>query len=189
MKEEIKCTKCGAIKKNADYYHYTHNNGNVYHHQPCKSCHDEYSMKHNKIYRKGNAKFHAKQYKIKKNRMEEDGKYKKEILKQKRSSYKRNITTGMLNRAKQRAKKTSLEFSLTKEDIVIPELCPILGIPFVKGSKGNYSYSPSLDRKDPTKGYTRDNVGVITTLANTMKNKASLIELKAFSKNIIKYME
>lgn len=31
----------------------------------------------------------------------------------------------------------------------------------------NYSYS--LDRKDPNKGYTKDNVWVISQIANAMK--------------------
>jgi hypothetical protein len=41
--------------------------------------------------------------------------------------------------------------------------------------------SPSLDRVDNSKGYTKDNVWVISQLANKMKNNASLDQLRCFA--------
>ncbi len=38
--------------------------------------------------------------------------------------------------------------------------------------------SPSLDRIDSTKGYTKGNIWVISNRANTLKNDATLSELK-----------
>ena len=58
---------------------------------------------------------------------------------------------------------------------------------FVAGEKGNYEYTPSLDRIDPTKGYIKGNVWVITKRANTMKNSATREELLKFADNIYKY--
>lgn len=89
--------------------------------------------------------------------------------------------------AKQRAKNQGLEFNLTIDDIAIPDKCPLLEVPFVAGEKGNYEYTPSLDRIDPTKGYIKGNVWVITKRANTMKNNATREELLKFADNIYKY--
>ena len=86
----------------------------------------------------------------------------------------------LLYQAKANAKKRELEFNLTKEDIVIPEYCPILKVKLSK-KKGNIKYSPSIDRINNSKGYIKGNVMIISTRANLMKNDASLEELKAFA--------
>lgn len=89
----------------------------------------------------------------------------------------------MHQRAKQRCKKSGLEFSISVADIVIPNICPILGIPLVvnSGRPGAYKDSPSLDRKDNSKGYIKGNVWVISQLANAMKHTATKEELKKFA--------
>jgi hypothetical protein len=89
----------------------------------------------------------------------------------------------MHQRAKQRAKAKGLEFNINVLDIVIPQLCPILGTPMVvhKGKSGAYRDSASLDRKDSSRGYTRDNIWVISQMANAMKGAADQAELKAFA--------
>lgn len=98
-----------------------------------------------------------------------------------------SIETKMRNRAQQRAKKSGLEFNLLKKDIKIPDKCPILGIPLIchSGSSGGKNNSPSLDRINSKKGYTKDNVWVISHLANQMKASANAEELLKFSKWII----
>lgn len=90
----------------------------------------------------------------------------------------------MYRRAKSRAKAKGHEFSITVEDIKIPQLCPILKCPLVvhKGKPGAFPDSPSLDRIDSTRGYTPDNVWVISQRANAMKLDASEEELKLFAK-------
>lgn len=97
----------------------------------------------------------------------------------------------LLNSAKQRAKLKGLEFNLTIDDVVIPEYCPVLGIK-LKASVGEgrknldqLEHSPSLDRVDNTKGYTKNNVMVISLRANNIKKDATLKELKA----LVKYVE
>lgn len=84
----------------------------------------------------------------------------------------------MLARCKSRAKKLGLAFDLTVEDIRIPERCPCLGVMFVRNN-GRSPCNPSVDRIDPSKGYVRGNVWVISRRANTIKNNASLDELYA----------
>lgn len=79
--------------------------------------------------------------------------------------------------------------NLAAEDIIIPAMCPLLGIPlqFAKGQpKLN---SPSVDCIDPTKGYVKGNVWVISKMANTMKSCASKSELRAFCLNALQSME
>jgi hypothetical protein len=89
----------------------------------------------------------------------------------------------MFLNARERSKKKNLEFSITKEDIVIPERCPLLGIKLDAEVKDRI-HSPSLDRKDPTKGYIKGNVWVISNRANTLKNDATLQELKTLVENL-----
>ncbi len=90
----------------------------------------------------------------------------------------------MHQRAKQRAKYKGMEFNLEVSDIVIPERCPVLGMPLAmhKGSSGGRPDSPALDRIDNNKGYTKDNIQVISHRANQMKVDASDEELLAFAK-------
>lgn len=90
----------------------------------------------------------------------------------------------LYNGAHSRAKIYDREFTISVSDIHIPEHCPILGIKLerVIGKAGGGKSSPSLDRKDNSKGYTPENIWVISKLANQMKNGASDEELCSFAK-------
>jgi hypothetical protein len=74
----------------------------------------------------------------------------------------------LFNAAKGRAAAKGREFNLELQDIVIPERCPVLGIPMTR---------PSLDRIDNNKGYVKGNVRVISYRANVLKNDATVEEL------------
>lgn len=87
--------------------------------------------------------------------------------------------------AKKRALKKGLEFNIELKDIHIPRKCPILKVPLICSTR----YSPSIDRIYPNKGYVKDNIAVVSTLANSMKANATPKELLIFSKNIKKYMD
>jgi hypothetical protein len=77
----------------------------------------------------------------------------------------------MFKRAEKRAKEKNIPFTISKDDINIPHVCPILGIPLVIGQgKGPCDTSPSLDRIDPKLGYTPDNIMVISMKANKIKS-------------------
>lgn len=76
-------------------------------------------------------------------------------------------------RAKRRAKERGLEFSISIQDIFVPKKCPV----FNKEFKENTPYAASLDRKNSSLGYTKENIQVISTRANTLKNDSSLEEL------------
>lgn len=93
----------------------------------------------------------------------------------------------MWRRAKNRATENGIDFDIEVSDIVIPNICPILGIPLKenKGKSGAYRDSPSLDKIDPTKGYVKGNVQVVSQLANGMKHNATTEELITFAKYIL----
>lgn len=84
----------------------------------------------------------------------------------------------MLSAAKRRAKQKGIEFSITKDNIVIPELCPILGVRIEVNDRRWQDSSPTIDRIDATVGYITGNVHVICARANRIKNDATVDELE-----------
>ncbi len=91
----------------------------------------------------------------------------------------------MLAAAKRRAKLQAIPFELSVADIVIPEVCPVLGIRLQTEKRGRMTgASPSLDRLAPELGYVRGNVRVISQRANGLKSDATLAELEA----VVRYM-
>ena len=80
--------------------------------------------------------------------------------------------------AKARAMKEGLPFDIDLEDIVIPEVCPVLGIPIEidLGRGRRKGDSPSLDKFVPEKGYTKGNIAVISWRANWLKNNGTTEE-------------
>jgi hypothetical protein len=83
----------------------------------------------------------------------------------------------MVRAARTRARKLGREFSITAADIRVPEFCPILGIRLEK-RPGAHSGSPSLDRIDSARGYTPDNIQVISLRANQLKRDGTLAEFE-----------
>lgn len=88
--------------------------------------------------------------------------------------------------AKGRAKKKGLPFTIGVTDVVVPALCPLLGIPLkhhVGDGKGPRDDTPSLDRLVPRLGYVPGNVWVISNRANRIKADATADELALVSRN------
>lgn len=94
----------------------------------------------------------------------------------------------MLASRRYKAKKKGLSFALSIYDVVIPDVCPALGIPLKKDKGALCPNSPSLDRLDPSKGYVRGNVAVISHRANRIKQDASPDELRLIAKNMRAYV-
>jgi hypothetical protein len=86
---------------------------------------------------------------------------------------------------KKRAKKKNIPFNLDVEDILIPKLCPILGIELKQGVGCVQDSSPSMDRIIPEKGYVKGNCFVISSKANRLKQEHTLETLEI----IIKYIK
>lgn len=82
----------------------------------------------------------------------------------------------ILARSKARAKRLSVDFNLTVDDIVIPKVCPVLGITLEIGAEDTDT-SPSIDRIIPELGYLAGNIIIISNKANRIKNNATPEEL------------
>jgi hypothetical protein len=79
---------------------------------------------------------------------------------------------------KKRAKKRGIPFEIEVSDVVIPKVCPILGIELSFGVGRVHDASPSLDRIVPEKGYVKDNCFIISSKANRMKQENTLETLE-----------
>lgn len=101
-------------------------------------------------------------------------------IRHKKAHLNRDIRELLIERAKRRAKTMNLDFNLTKEDIIVTDNCPILGIPMKRnvGGKTSADNSYSLDRINPSLGYIKGNVHVISWKANYIKKNATPDELK-----------
>jgi hypothetical protein len=145
----------------------------------CKICHTEKTL--NSFY-KNKYKSMGRDYECiecKKNttKTENHRKYKKE--------YKQNNPEKvLLSLAKSRAIRDNIPFDITIEDIVIPEVCPVLGIPMFRGNGKPCNNSPSLDKIIPEKGYVKGNVRVISHRANALKGDGTAEEHLRISKYI-----
>jgi hypothetical protein len=99
-----------------------------------------------------------------------------------------NPKSVMIWKARTRASRKGVEFSITVDDLEWPEVCPVFGYRLIYGAIGGrrgLQNSASLDRVDNTKGYVPGNVVIISLRANCIKRDASLEELK----QIVAYMQ
>ena len=101
----------------------------------------------------------------------------------------------MLRNLRYSAKRRGLSFNLTIKDLTLPTHCPLLGMPLLYNSfspvaeQFNANAWATVDRIDNSLGYVQNNVWVISRLANTMKNEASLDQLYLFATTILKTIE
>lgn len=90
----------------------------------------------------------------------------------------------IIRRLKSSAKKRGIHFELSSTDLDElgwPLTCPVLGMPLKwhRGEPSDDSYS--FDRKDSSLGYVKDNLEIMSVLANRAKNNLTMDELKKFS--------
>lgn len=83
----------------------------------------------------------------------------------------------LIERARRRARQGRLPFSIDRDSIVVPTICPALGISIEIGGS-RCAGSPSLDRIVPHLGYVPGNVRVISDKANRLKSGRTLAELQ-----------
>ena len=93
------------------------------------------------------------------------------------SDKKANPKKYLLAGALSRSAKYGYPCSISLDDIVIPEICPILNIKLEINSGKYKDNSPSLDKIIPHLGYIPGNIMVISMRANMIKNNASVDEL------------
>lgn len=88
-----------------------------------------------------------------------------------------NYEKHWLARTEQRCTKNGWLFNLTIDDLKIPEVCPALGCKIIPGDPYKWQ-SPSIDRIDPSKGYVKGNIRIISFRANQVKSNSSLDEME-----------
>lgn len=98
----------------------------------------------------------------------------------------------LFSSARQRARKANLEFSITEQDV--KELleatvtCPLRLVKFEKGSNHKpRENSASIDRIDSNLGYTKENIQIISYLANSIKNQSNLEIFETIVKGLKDY--
>ncbi len=80
------------------------------------------------------------------------------------------------SRKKQNAKSGKWEFSITREDVIWNDVCPIFGIKIDWFATKRTDNSPSFDRINPKLGYIPGNVAIISWRANRIKNDGTAEE-------------
>lgn len=86
---------------------------------------------------------------------------------------KENPEKLMLKRIKVKAKQKGIPFNLEEKDIIIPKYCPFLGLELKMNNGIINDNSPTLDKIEPSLGYVKGNIQVISAKANAMKYTAS----------------
>lgn len=95
--------------------------------------------------------------------------------------YKRDhFEVTLIAQARCRARKRGQPFSITVEDVHVPDVCPVLGVRLQrKGRDGRSAPDfPTLDCLIPVRGYVPGNVFVISSRANRLKSNASWQDLQ-----------
>lgn len=90
----------------------------------------------------------------------------------------------ILKKVEQRARIRGIEFNLTVDTVVWPTVCPVFGY-VLSYDKADKDRSVSLDRNDPTKGYTVDNTVIMSARANRAKWDMSSSEVKQLYEYIL----
>jgi hypothetical protein len=176
MSEEklLKCSVC-KLEKPETEFHVCKKYVNRGRHYLCKQCTSEYRKK---MYEKDIEKSRAD---VRKWQLANPEKLKKSY----KNWAKRNPLKMLLKNIKNKCRWGNIPFNLTLEDIKVPDICPVFGIPLMHNSVGMKDNSPSVDRLIPEKGYIKENIRVISWRANRLKCDGTLQELEA----IVKYMK
>ena len=67
---------------------------------------------------------------------------------------------------------------ITKEDVIIPDTCPVFGFVLKREDRETWMCAPSIDRIDNTRGYVKDNIIIVSRRANILKKDATIDELR-----------
>jgi hypothetical protein len=84
-----------------------------------------------------------------------------------------------LDGARRRAKLKGWKCAIDRSDIIIPKVCPALGIPLLRTVGKQTDNTRSLGRVDKTRGCIKGNVRVVSWRANNLKKNATAQELIA----------
>jgi len=100
-----------------------------------------------------------------------------------------NYERSLCMRLHVRARKLNVPFDLKPSDIIVPQFCPVLGIPIERNTGAVKFNSPSVDRIIPSLGYTSGNIIIVSHKANMIKSNATpdeILQVGEFYKNLEK---
>ena len=108
----------------------------------------------------------------------------------------KEVMSRTFNSARARAKRKALPFNITVSDLASHYIrqqgrCAITGRPLVlKNSVGTIDCDYiTVDRKSPKKGYTRNNVQLVTLQANMAKGRWSQHTLPSLARDILRTVD
>jgi len=161
-----KCYKCKELKSIESFH--TDNTRKDKLSGKCKKCKNLVDKEYSK-------KRRAKRKNLRKNKIKFE-----DYNKRRRELHRIDPTKRLWGGAKRRAKRKGIEFNiLTYKSLPkVPKYCPILGILLKVGKGAGTDNSPSLDRINNNKGYTIENIQIISRKANQMKSNATLKEIE-----------
>jgi hypothetical protein len=138
-----KCPKC-RVEKNIEEFSKAKNRKDGLQ-TSCKRCHNKYTQENKESIKQLGIKYRQKN---------------KKLIKE---NHQKNIIRTLFNKAKYRTKNKNLEFDITLEWLLerYSGRCELTKIEFQFAEEGRGPISPSLDRIDSSKGYTKDNVRII----------------------------
>jgi len=164
VKKCLTTKKCNTCEQELPLVEYSKNSANKDRLQSnCKKCDNEYQRKR---------RVENKEYSL-------DYQRKYQANRRKDFNYRLQM---LLNASKQRASLKNREHTITLDDIKdlypVDGKCPVFGFDLEFNSQGFRETSPSIDRIDSTKGYTRDNIQIISWKANRLKAYATVEDLE-----------
>jgi archaellum component FlaC len=200
--------KCGQCKRLLDEQEFIKNGKDHKMCGKCRDYHKEHSKKYRiknpeqnhknaQNYRKYNIDKIRKtdrewKQKYREEHPEEYKEYRNKYNEEHKSEIKAFDKNRMLNRpeyflfssARKRARERGLEFDITEQDVKelldTTQLCPLRKVLFDRGNEGKpIDNSRSLDRIDSSRGYTNDNIQIISYRANVIKNDLSLMSFRS----------
>ena len=159
--ETFFCNKCCTDITAENWYYSVRGRDSM-----CKTC--------RKAYRKDAKREYTKKY-VQEHK--EEQKERMVVWRKENPEYQKQWTKNcpesqLLRSARCRAKQKGLECTITQKDIIIPHLCPVFKEPLQRITP----YAPSIDRIDNSKGYTPDNIAVMSRRANRLKGEGTLTE-------------
>jgi hypothetical protein len=117
--------------------------------------------------------------------------YARKAVRNYRSTVKGRATV-LHGSAKQRARKRGLEFTITLDWVVSrlsPLVCEVTGIKIdlSKCTKSRFGpWAPTLDRKNPKKGYTKQNTQLVCNMHNMAKGQWGRADLLRYARALLK---
>lgn len=183
------CTKCGVEKQYDDFYVVEKSEvGNHRRNPICKSCVLEYNRKKYSE----NPEYREKK-RLREKERQQDPVF-AETNKQRGKEFYASINgraKTLFKGAQRRSKQYNEPLEVTAEWIqekLEKGYCEITRIPFDFSPHPTYSknpFAPSIDRKDSTKGYTKENTRIVIWQVNLMRGEVTDIEIIEICKKVL----